>query len=149
MSEVERLIFELKASDLRDEVSEEPDDVDLELSEKKVTPLKLVKRKNNEYKIKKDRSKSAGGHIMIDKVKNTNPCGNCCCVSHCLFVDHGRGKLFTTQLKLEPLPMYVHSDMLDSSFMSVEEYEEEVTQMYESNDYFMDLLCSVNTNFVN
>ena len=44
--------------------------------------------------------------------------------------------------------MYVHSDMLDSSFMSVEEYEEEVAQMYESNDYFMDLLCSVNTNFV-
>ena len=85
---------------------------------------------------------------MIGKVKNTNPCGNCCCVSHCLFVDHGRGKLFTTQLKLEPLPMYVHSDMLDSSFMSVEEYEEEVAQMYESNDYFMDLLCSVNTNFV-
>ena len=56
MSEVERLIFDLKAPDLREEISEEPDDVDTELSEKKVTPLKLVKRKNNEYKVK-DRSK--------------------------------------------------------------------------------------------
>ena len=42
---------------------------------------------------------------------------------------------------------YFFPCLFDISLMCVEEYEEEVTEMYESNDYFMDLLCFINNNF--
>ena len=84
--------------------------------------------------------------VKIARTKFLKPCRKCCCISHCLFFDHGNGKVATDALELESCPQYMFSEMLDRSWLMYDQFEEDIVDVCDAEDHFMSLLCAVNTN---
>ena len=69
-------------------------------------------------------------------------CRMCCCSSHCSLVEHGP---FTSQAQMT-VQQVSYQNMLDRSWLDEQQYEKYVSVERVHNDYFLGLICDVNTD---
>ena len=80
----------------------------------------------------------------LKKAKYLVPCNNCCCFSHCSLACHSQDEAESSRMEWEPVP-HDFITLLDSSWNTWEEYEEEITCLGPRNKDLTDVLSVVNT----
>ena len=79
---------------------------------------------------------------LVKKCKN-----NCCCVSHCEVTDHHLKALPVVIDGIKYDQMHMFSELVDRSWMGLEEFEEDVLNVVETEDMLLSHLCALHTNF--
>ena len=79
------------------------------------------------------------------KAKYLKPCTNCCCFSHCSLRNHNdeANEEESINASWEVLP-HKYPGLLDSSWLTFEEYEEDLCSTGVRNKNLSELLCAVN-----
>ena len=76
------------------------------------------------------------------KAKYLKPCSNCCCFSHCSLASHGEVEQ-SREMSWEDVPIN-HQGFLDSSWATLEEFEEEIHSIGAKDKNLLDVISSVN-----
>ena len=79
---------------------------------------------------------------LVKKCKN-----NCCCVSHCQITDHHLKALPVVIDGIKYDQEHLFPELVDRSGMGLEEFEEDVLNVVETEDMLLSYLCALHTNF--
>ena len=141
MAEVERLITNLKKVESAAvasiyKITPVGEGLRYKLDRLQATSLDTVERK-------KGVQHTVGARTARNKLRF---CDKCCCVAHCSITTHGP-KIAVDGPVEAVAEESVFANMLDRSWMSMEEYKDDLMDNYvEKSEEFMGLLCAVNTD---
>ena len=107
--------------------------------------LKAAGGYNDVVSLKRENGVQHSPKAKAVKDKFKNPCNTCCCFSHCSIDDHGKlGRAKCNILIDEQRCDY--SGVLDSSWSSLEEFEEQLASCLVSNPNLLEIIAAVNTD---
>ena len=114
------------------------------LSNKKSQAEYVMTPANGDLKVKFTAVKEEAqlGEKLSAWLAKKKACRMCCCSSHCSLVEHGP---FTTQAQMT-VQQVSYQSMLDRSWLDEEQYDEDVSVEHMHKDYFLSLICAVNTD---
>jgi hypothetical protein len=141
MAEVERLVNDLKKVEANDDVAvykmtHTGDGLRYRLDRLQATSHDTIQRK-------KGVQHTVGARTARNKMRS---CEKCCCAAHCLLATHGPKIAINVPIKVDA-SQDVFANMLDRSWMSMDEFKEYMMDSYvKQSEEFMGLLSSVNTD---
>ena len=86
-------------------------------------------------------------HCLVAKIakkKMIRPCKTCCCMSHCQVTEHGPKAVPVVVNNYSYDKEDMFDNMLDRSWLDLEEYEEEMCMLANKDNTLLSLMCSVN-----